>query len=562
MPNERYDFLVIGSGLAGLIFALEAARYGRVAIVTKRKAWETNTRLAQGGIASVLDPADSFEQHARDTIEAGAGLCRADIVASVVEEGPAAISHLETLGVRFSRKADSGAYDLGREGGHSQRRVLHVSDETGKAIQDTLLERVRENPAIRLFESHCVVDLITSSKLEGRPAGGDETDVLGAYVLAAESGEIRTFQAARVLLATGGCGKIYRYTSNPDVASGDGMAMAYRAGARLANLEFVQFHPTCLFHPRERRFLISEAVRGEGAILRSVDGTAFMETYDRRGALAPRDVVARAIDREMKKRGDSHVMLDLSALSPGQAQRRFPMIYGTCLALGIDIVRDAIPVVPAAHYMCGGVITDASGRTDLRNLFAAGEVACTGLHGANRLASNSLLETVVFARRAAEAATAGIGIGEGIAEEMPEIPPWDPGEATVAKESILVNAHWTMVRALMWDFVGIVRSDHRLGLARRYMHFFRESIENYYWDFILDSDLIELRNLSLLADLIIACAAARRESRGLHFNADHPEKEEPVGRRDTVVDPITGTVGPAADPGNGTQPQGIKGLPA
>jgi L-aspartate oxidase len=541
MSLHSYDFLVIGSGAAGLSFALEAARFGRVGVVTKRAAEEGSTGYAQGGIACVRAEDDSFARHRDDTLAAGAGLCRRDVVERVVEDGPGAIDALEGWGVRFTHAEDGSAYDLGREGGHTRRRILHAQDATGRVIETALLAAVRANPAIELIENHCVVDLVTDSKLAGGPARCNATRVLGLYALDAATGKIRALSAPRVLLATGGAGKVYRYTSNPDVACGDGMAIAYRAGARLANLEFVQFHPTCLFHPRETRFLISEAVRGEGAVLRALSGEAFMAGYHPQGDLAPRDVVARAIDQEMKRRGDLHVLLDLAALTPERIRRRFPTIHATCAALGIDITREPIPVVPAAHYMCGGVVTDAVGRTDLVGLYAAGEVACTGLHGANRLASNSLLESVVFGRRAAAAAAdAAAGAGPGA------LPRWDPGKATVPKESILVNAHWTMVRALMWDFVGIVRSDHRLQLAAGYMRDFRASVENYYWDFILDTDLIELRNLTLLADLIIRAAAIRRESRGLHFNVDHPQSDD-AWLRETVLDPLTGEARPARE---------------
>jgi L-aspartate oxidase len=546
MSVQPYDFLVIGSGLAGLLYALEAAAHGRVAVVTKRGADDTNTRLAQGGIASVTDPGDDFERHTADTIAAGAGLCDRAVVAGVIGEAPEAIALLERYGVRFCREPDGEGYDLGREGGHSRRRILHAADATGRAIEETLLARVREHPAIDILEHCCAIDLITTSKIEHEPAEAGVTRVLGAYLLDARTGGIRHVAAARTLLATGGCGKVYRYTSNPDVATGDGLAMAYRAGARLANLEFVQFHPTCLFHPRETHFLISEAVRGEGAFLRSISGDVFMPAYHPDADLAPRDVVARAIDREMKRRGDRFVLLDLSRIGAERIPRRFPTIYQTCLTVGIDITREPIPVVPAAHYMCGGVLTDADGRTDLIDLYAAGEVACTGLHGANRLASNSLLESAVFARRAARAAC------RDLARERPEaqrraaaIPPWDPGTASVAKESVLVNAHWELVRTLMWDFVGIVRNDHRLQLAGSYVRQFRRSVESYYWDFILDSDLIELRNIALLADLIIRAAAHRRESRGLHYNEDHPQRRDDRDARETLLDPITHRVAPS-----------------
>jgi len=547
MFGERYDFLVIGSGLAGLLFSIKASAYGRVALVTKREAEDSSTQEAQGGIASVSSPEDSFRSHEEDTLRVGAGLCDPRIVEFVIGQAPAAIAELEAHGVRFARQAGQPGYDLGREGGHSLRRVLHAGDATGRAIQEALLARVRATPAIHLIENCYAIDLITTSKLANSPVQHNRTRAVGAYVIDAHSGRIGHIAAPRVLLASGGCGKVYRYTSNPDTATGDGIAMAHRAGARLANLEFVQFHPTCLYHSRRKRFLISEAVRGERAVLRAANGDAFMESYHPQGSLAPRDVVARAIDQEMKRRGDRHVLLDVSALTPERMQERFPTIYATCRSVGIDVPREPIPVVPAAHYMCGGVVTDACGRTDLVHLYAAGEVACTGLHGANRLASNSLLETAVIALQAARAATAGLREGAGIDGALPEIPPWDPGKASVAKESVLVNAHWEMVRALMWDFVGIVRTDHRLGLAGEYIHHFRASIERYYWDFLLDGDLVELRNLALLAELIIAAAAGRKESRGLHFNADHPETRDPEWRRDTLLDPVSGEVRAAAE---------------
>ena len=546
MSRKEQDFLVLGSGLAGLAFALEAARFGRVTVLSKTRLDETNTDLAQGGIATVVDPADSFEKHARDTAVAGAGLCHDDVVASVVAEGPAAIEALESIGVEFSRRPGGELYDLGREGGHSERRVLHAHDHTGRAIQVALLQRAREHPSIRLLGGHVAIDLITAASSAGRRPK-PPARVLGAYVLDSATGDIHAFVAHHVLLATGGCGKVYRYTSNGDIACGDGLAMAYRAGARLANLEFVQFHPTCLYHPQRRRFLLSEALRGEGAELRTLDGDAFMPRYHPMGSLAPRDVVARAIDKEMKRRGDRHVQLDLGAIGAERIQSRFPMIYRTCRDLGLDITREAVPVVPAAHYQCGGVIVDGMGRTDLPGLCAAGEVACTGMHGANRLASNSLLEAVAYGRRSARTATAGLEEGDRVGTALPEVEPWDPGEAEVKKEAVLVDAHWEMVRTLMWDFVGIVRSDHRLSLARRYIHLLRESVEQYYWDFILDTDLIELRNIALVAELIIQSAAARRESRGLHYNDDHPEPDEARWHRETVCDPQTGDARPAWD---------------
>jgi L-aspartate oxidase len=546
MSVPLYDFLVIGSGLAGLLAALEAAPHGRVALVTKRAADDTSTRLAQGGIASVTGPDDSFDQHTQDTLTAGAGLCHAEAVTSIIADAPQAIERLTRYGVQFCRGANGQDYDLGREGGHSRRRIVHAVDATGRAIEETLLKRARSEPQIDLIEHCCAVDLITTSKIERRPPERGVTRVRGAYVLDAHTGRIRHIAAARTLLATGGCGKVYRYTSNPDIATGDGIAIAHRAGARLANLEFVQFHPTCLFHPRETHFLISEAVRGEGGYLTSISGETFMDRYHADGDLAPRDVVARAIDREMKRRGDRHVLLNLSRIEPEHIRQRFPTIHSTCLAVGIDITREPVPVVPAAHYMCGGILTDGVGRTDLIDLYAAGEVGCTGLHGANRLASNSLLESAVLARRVALAAAEDLPAArEAASRWCKDLPPWDPGKATVAKESVLVNAHWEMVRALMWDFVGIVRTDYRLELATRYVRQFRKSVENYYWDFILDSDLIELRNIALLAELIIRAAASRMESRGLHFNEDHPQRAESAWPRDTILDPIAGSIRPA-----------------
>ncbi len=540
MARFHHQFLVIGSGIAGLLFALDTACRGTVAIVTKREMLESNTQYAQGGIASVFSESDSFQRHADDTVSAGSGLCHESVVESVINGAPHVIEKLEEYGVSFGKTPDGSTYDLGREGGHSERRVLHAQDQTGKVIQKALIQRVIDHPNISIYEFHCAIDLITTNKLDSSSTTTDRPGVLGAYVLDTQSREIHTFLAQATLLATGGTGKIYRYTSNPDIACGDGLAMAYRAGARLANLEFVQFHPTCLFHPDQSRFLLSEALRGEGAILRSLTGDAFMKNYHEMGSLAPRDIVARACDQEMKKQGDRHVNLDLSSLGRDKIKRRFPMIYATCLEVDIDISQEPIPVVPAAHYMCGGIISDDAGRSDLQNLYVAGEVACTGLHGANRLASNSLLESGVFAFRASADAIKNMEDRRPIDPEL--IPPWDPGEATLAKESVLVNAHWEMARTLMWNFVGIVRNDHRLTVARRYIKLLRESVEGYYWDFILDSDLIELRNIALVAGLIIESAASRLESRGLHFNSDHPLTDDQNWLCDTIIDPVAGEV--------------------
>lgn len=508
------DFLVIGSGLAGLVFALRAAEEGQVTVVTKRQPAEGNTGYAQGGIAAPLGGDRDFESHVEDTLGAGAGLCDARAVRSILADGPAAVARLADLGVPFSRDGD-GSFALGREGGHTHRRILHVKDHTGRAIMEHLLAAVRAHPRIRLLADHCAVDLIVAGReaeeLRGRRC-------LGAYVLDSRTRRIEPLGARVTLLATGGAGKVYRYTSNSDIATGDGIAMAYRGGCRVQNLEFVQFHPTCLYHPDAKDFLISEAVRGEGAFLTTLAGDR-LEVPHPMGDLAPRDIVARAIDRAMKRRGDRSVLLHMEELGAARVRERFPTIYETCLRYSIDITREPIPVVPAAHYQCGGVATDLVGQTDLAGLFAAGEVACTGLHGANRLASNSLLEATVMGARAALAARAA---AEALGP-VPLLDPWDVGSATLPRETVLIDAHWNLVRTMMWEFVGIVRNDHRLGLAARYLEIFRNSIESYYWDFVLDQDLVELRNLALVAELIVRCARSRAESRGLHYNEDHAE---------------------------------------
>jgi L-aspartate oxidase len=518
---HRSDFLVLGSGIAGLSFALRAAEHGSVSLITKKGTAESATNYAQGGIAAVMAPEDSFEAHIRDTLIAGAGLCHEDVVRFVVESGPGAIRRLVELGVRFDAAEGSAGYDLGREGGHSQRRVLHAADLTGQEIERVLVARCEAHPNIRILTNRVAIDLVTSAKL----GLGGPLRMLGAYVLEAESGRVEAFHAPVALLATGGCGKVYLYTSNPDIASGDGVAMAYRAGATIANMEFIQFHPTCLYHPQARSFLISEAVRGEGAVLRTRSGERFMPRYDARGELAPRDVVARSIDFELKRSGEDCVFLDCTALDPGFLRARFPHIYQRCLAFGIDLTKQPIPVVPAAHYACGGVVTDRRGETDVRNLFAAGEVACSGLHGANRLASNSLLEGVVFAEAGATEAIARLGaaVDAGV-----EIPPWDPGSAVDPTEAVMVNANWDEIRRLMWNYVGIVRSDKRLARAQRRIEMLQDEIRAYYWDFRVTPDLVELRNLATVAELIVRSAIARRESRGLHYNVDCPETRGPA----------------------------------
>jgi L-aspartate oxidase len=509
------DYLVIGSGVAGLTFALQAADHGRVTVVTKARAEESNTSYAQGGVASVLDPDDSFDKHIEDTLRAGAGLCRRETVEIAVREGPARLRELmERYGVPFDRDRgpeDASHLALGLEGGHSRRRVAHVADATGRAIADHLLEAVRAHARITLLADHMAVDLLTMAKYGGEDA------VFGAFVLDRSTGQVASILARATVLASGGCGKVYLYTSNPDVATGDGVALAYRAGATVADMEFMQFHPTCLFHPEAKSFLISEALRGEGGRLRLPTGERFMERYDPRGELAPRDVVARAIDAELKRTGHDCVLLDMTHLDAEFLAHRFPMIHERCLTYGIDMRQRPIPVVPAAHYACGGVVTDGHGRTSIKNLFAIGEVACTGLHGANRLASNSLLEGLVFAARAAEA----VQSAEGVRPEGR--PRWSAGGAIEGDEAVVVAHNWDEIRRLMWNYVGVVRSDKRLERARRRISLIREEIREYYWNFLITSDLLELRNLALVADLIIAGALKRRESRGLHFTIDYPE---------------------------------------
>ncbi|HXX66590.1 MAG TPA: L-aspartate oxidase [Polyangiaceae bacterium] len=520
------DYLVIGSGVAGLTFALEAAAHGDVLIVTKRSADESNTKYAQGGIAAVLSAADSFEAHTVDTIAAGAGLCHERAVEVSVNEGPGRIRMLRDIGARFDHAvgAKDDDLDLHLEGGHSARRVAHSADMTGREVERALLDAIARSPRIRILEFHTVVDLITLAKY-----GGPEV-CAGAYVLDEASGRVQTILARAVVLATGGAGKVYLYTTNPDVATGDGVAMAYRAGAEIANMEFYQFHPTCLYHPQARRFLITEAMRGEGAVLRLVDGSPFMRDHDPRGDLAPRDVVARAIDFEMKKSGADHVLLDVTAKSPEFVRDRFPNIYEECLHWGIDITTEPIPVVPAAHFMCGGVTTDLEGRSTIPGLWAIGECACTGLHGANRLASNSLLEGLVFAHRAAAALGGSVDRGR----PWPEVPDWEVGGAVPSEEAVVITHNWDELRRLMWNYVGIVRSSSRLRRAARRIALLQEEIAEYYWKYFVTRDLLELRNIAIVAQLIVECAASRRETRGLHFTSDFPALD-PRFARDTVI---------------------------
>ncbi len=523
------DFLVIGTGLSGLLTAHKLSRLGTVSLVSKRSAEVCNTDLAQGGIAAVTDKGDAFSLHIEDTLKTGSGLSDPRVVELAVREGPERIAELVKLGVRFSKKGR--VYELGLEGGHSRRRVLHARDYTGHEIESALLRVCRADKKIRFYEEHAAVDLILASHPAGvRPA---DNTCHGAYVLEEATGQVHSFLAATTVLASGGAGKVYLYTSNPDTATGDGMAMAYRAGLPLANMEFIQFHPTCLFHPQAKSSLISEAVRGEGAVLRLAGGRAFMGAYDPQKELAPRDIVARAIDSELKKTGAECVYLDITHRPAAFIKKRFPSIYKKCLSFGIDMTKEPIPVVPAAHFCCGGIQTDDRGRTAVAGLYAVGEAAHTGLHGANRLASNSLLEACVFAHRAAEAIKKDRVKKTGLLKPgRAEV--WNYGNAKPSDEAVMITHNWDEIRTLMWNYVGIVRSDKRLERAAARIKIISDEIVRYYWDFLLTRDLLELRNIACLADVIIRSAALRKESRGLHYNINYPKTEEAFAKATSV----------------------------
>ena len=530
-PAYSFDVLIIGSGGAGLGLALQLPGHLQVAVLSKSRLEEGCTLYAQGGISAVTDPGDSIESHVVDTLKAGAGLNKPEVVRFAVGKGPEAIRWLTDLGVPFTRQhggAGHTGFHLTREGGHSTRRILHADDATGRAIENTLLSRARARANISLFEHHIAVDLITASKL-----GQMENRCLGAYVLNRREKHVEVFAARNVVLATGGASKVYLYTSNPDTSSGDGIAMAWRAGCRVANLEFNQFHPTCLFHPKAKSFLVTEAVRGEGGRLLLQDGRPFMQNYDERGDLAPRDIVARAIDNEMKRRGLEYVLLDISHKPAPFIREHFPNVHARCLELGYDMTQEPIPVVPAAHYTCGGVMTGLDARTDLPGLYAIGEVACTGMHGANRMASNSLLECIVFAMAASEDIAAHID-----AVPVPQtLPPWDESRVRDSDEEVVVTHNWDELRRCMWNYVGIVRTDKRLERAMRRVTLLQQEIQEYYSNFRISGDLLELRNLAQVASLIIRSAQQRKESRGLHYTLDYPEADTSRPPQDTVLAP-------------------------
>ncbi|MBK7352513.1 MAG: L-aspartate oxidase [Nitrosomonas sp.] len=523
----HFDTLIVGSGLAGLTLALNLANTQKVAIVTKRSLFDSASSWAQGGIAAALSTEDSLEKHIQDTLIAGAGLCDEMITKHVVEQGPAAIQWLISQQVDFTKDAQNETgYHLTREGGHSVRRVIHINDATGQAVQLALIKQAQAHNNISIFENHIAVDLITNKKLLANSLN-QPNRCHGAYILDIQSDKIITFSAQNTVLATGGAGKVYLYTTNPDTATGDGIAMGWRAGCRVANMEFIQFHPTCLYHPHAKSFLISEAVRGEGGLLKLPNGERFMPSHDERAELAPRDIVARAIDFEMKKRGLDCVYLDISHKPTAFLKQHFPTIYSRCLDFGIDITKQPIPVVPAAHYICGGVVTDQDGKTDLNNLYAIGETAFTGLHGANRLASNSLLECLVFGMASAK------HILDQPRQESIALLDWDESRVTDADEEVVISHNWDELRRFMWNYVGIVRTNKRLERAQHRVKLLHEEINEYYTNFRVTGDLLELRNLVTTANLIIQCAMQRHESRGLHFSRDYPNTSQEL--KNTVL---------------------------
>jgi len=523
----KTDFLIIGSGIAGLSLAIKASTLGSVAIVTKKEKTESNTNYAQGGIAAVTDQTDSFAEHIQDTLICGGGLCKKDVVEFIVKEAPPRIQELIEWGVNFTKsEAPPHLYDLGQEGGHHHRRVLHAKDLTGREIERALHEKVAALKNVQIYENHIGIDLIIQKDAEGHTM-----NCLGAYVLDINNDKIHTYRAKYTILSTGGAGKVYLITTNPDIATGDGIAMAFRAGAHVANMEFIQFHPTCLFHPEAKAFLISEAVRGEGGILKLQNGETFMEKYHPMKSLAPRDIVAKAIDNELKQTGNEYVLLDITHHDRDSLINRFPNIYNKCLEYGIDMALQPIPIAPAAHYICGGVAVDHNGKTSIDNLFACGEVSCTGLHGANRLASNSLLEAVVYSHRVFEEIFRNFNKTK--ASDV-YIAPWDPSGTTESDDSVVVTNNWDEIRRCMWNYVGIVRSDKRLARAARRIELIRKEIDEYYWNFKVTKDLIELRNITTVAQLIVRSASLRKESRGLHYNIDYPDTLDEF-KKDTII---------------------------
>lgn len=528
--QHNTDILIIGGGAAGLSLALRLADSHHISLISKGILREGSTLYAQGGVAAVLDPKDSIESHIQDTLAAGANLCNEDIVRFTVEHGAENIHWLIEQGIEFTRASNNKDYHLTREGGHSQRRIIHAQDASGRAIETTLEHKVRTHPNIEIYEHHNAIDLITTAKLDKN----NSNTCLGAYVLDRKFNRVEVFHAKYTVLATGGASKVYLYTTNPDTSTGDGIAMAWRAGCRVANMEFNQFHPTCLYHPDAKSFLITEAVRGEGGILRLPDGTPFMKKFDKRAELAPRDIVARAIDHEMKRLGSECVYLDISHKPAKFISRMFPTVYERCLEYGIDITKAPIPVVPAAHYTCGGVITDINAQTDVNQLYAIGETAFTGLHGANRMASNSILECLVFAQSASEHI-----LKQGITKtEQITLPVWDESRVTDSDEEVVVTHNWDELRRFMWDYVGIVRTDKRLRRAKSRVNLLLKEIDEYYGNFRVTSDLLELRNLAMVADLIIQSAIDRKESRGLHYTLNHPKLNQSQKPENTVLQPM------------------------